>query len=70
MEYDANYHDENLSGKTIVYKVTLKEIQEEILPELDDELAKKIVPSAFSMSSANRCLPICWTSISLTCPRA
>ncbi len=42
VEYDADYHDENLAGKTIVYNVTLKEIQEEILPELNDELAKKM----------------------------
>lgn len=38
--YAENYHDELLQGKNIVYKVTLKEIQEEILPEIDDELAK------------------------------
>lgn len=40
--YSDDYHDENLKGKTIVYKVTLKEIQEEILPELNDELAKDL----------------------------
>ena len=38
--YDENYWDENLKGKTIVYKVTLKEIQEEILPEVNDDLVK------------------------------
>ncbi len=41
VDYDADYHDENLRGKTIVYHVKLKEIQKEILPPLDDELAKK-----------------------------
>jgi trigger factor len=35
-----DYSDENLKDKTIVYKVKLKEIQEEILPEINDELAK------------------------------
>lgn len=32
--------DENLKGKTILYKVTLKEIQEEVLPEANDDLVK------------------------------
>jgi len=40
--YKEDYHDENLKGKTIVYKVTLKEIQEEILPELNDDLVKDL----------------------------
>lgn len=38
--YSEDYHDENLKGKTIVYKVNLKEIQEEILPEINDDLVK------------------------------
>ena len=38
--YGDDYYDEHLKAKTIVYKVTLKEIQEEILPELNDDLAK------------------------------
>ena len=38
--YADDFHDENLSGKTIQYKVTLKEIQEEVLPEANDELVK------------------------------
>ncbi|WP_457552669.1 trigger factor [Desulfobacula sp.] len=40
VSYPEDYHDENLKGKTIVYKIKLKEIQEEILPEIDDDLAK------------------------------
>lgn len=40
--YADDYYDENLKGKTIVYKVTLKEIQEEILPELNDDLVKDL----------------------------
>lgn len=40
--YAQDYHDETLKGKTIVYKVTLKEIQEEILPEINDELVKDL----------------------------
>ncbi|NOX35580.1 MAG: trigger factor [Deltaproteobacteria bacterium] len=38
--YPEDYHDESLKGKTIVYKVRLKEIQEEILPEVNDDLVK------------------------------
>ena len=40
--YAADYHDENLKGKTIVYKVRLTEIQEEILPEINDDLVKDL----------------------------
>jgi len=38
--YPDEFHDENLKGKTIVYKVKLIEIQEEILPEINDDLVK------------------------------
>lgn len=38
--YPDDFNDDNLKGKTIVYKVSLKEIQEEILPEADDDLVK------------------------------
>ena len=38
--YAEDYYIEDLKGKTIVYKVKLKEIQEEILPELNDDLVK------------------------------
>lgn len=35
-----NHWDEHLKGRTIIYKVTLKEIQEEVLPEINDDLVK------------------------------
>lgn len=38
--YPEDHPDENLKGRTIVYKVTLKEIQEEILPEINDDMVK------------------------------
>lgn len=38
--YGDDFWDENLKGRTILYKVTLKEIQEEILPEINDDLVK------------------------------
>ena len=40
--YSDDYHDENLKGKNIVYKVKLKEIQEEVLPEINDDMAKDL----------------------------
>ncbi len=40
--YSEDFYDENLKGKTIVYKVTLKEIQEEVLPEINDDLVKDL----------------------------
>ena len=40
--YSDDYHDENLKGKNIIYKVKLKEIQEEVLPEINDDLAKDL----------------------------
>ncbi len=40
--YADDFHDENLKGKTIVYKVSLKEIQEEVLPEANDDLVKDL----------------------------
>lgn len=40
--YPEDYSDENLAGKTISYKVKLKEIQEEVLPEADDNLVKDL----------------------------
>lgn len=40
--YADDFHDENLKGKIIVYKVSLKEIQEEVLPEANDDLVKDL----------------------------
>ena len=47
-EFDVNvtfpedYHDENLKGKPAVFKVTIKELKERKLPEVDDAFAKKV----------------------------
>lgn len=40
--YADDYFDEHLAGRTIVYKVALKELQEEVLPEVNDELVKNL----------------------------
>lgn len=40
--YPEDHADENLKGRTINYKVSLKEIQQEVLPELNDDLVKNL----------------------------
>ncbi len=40
--YPEDHNQDELKGKTIVYKVTLKEIQEEVLPEANDDLVKDL----------------------------
>jgi trigger factor len=42
VSYPEDHPDENLKGKSILYKVTLKEIQEEILPPINDDLVKDL----------------------------
>ncbi|MFH1155453.1 MAG: trigger factor [Pseudomonadota bacterium] len=39
---DAPAENKDLAGKTVTYKVTLKEIQEEILPPVDDTLVENL----------------------------
>ncbi len=40
--FPEEYHAEDLAGKAAVFKVTVKEIKEKILPELDDEFAAEV----------------------------
>lgn len=42
ISFPDDYFNENLAGQTITFLVTLHEIREEQVPELDDELAKKV----------------------------
>ena len=42
--FPENYQSENLAGKEVTFKVKLNEIQEKGQPELNDELAKKMLP--------------------------
>ena len=42
VDFPADYFNKNLAGLDITFKVTLKEIKEEILPEIDDEFAKDL----------------------------
>ena len=40
--FPEDYHADNLAGKPAVFKVTVKEIKEKVLPELDDEFAAEV----------------------------
>ena len=40
--FPEEYHSEDLAGKAAVFKVTVKEIKEKQLPELDDEFAAEV----------------------------
>lgn len=42
VNFPEDYHQESLAGKPAVFKVTVKEIKKEELPELDDEFAKDL----------------------------
>jgi trigger factor len=43
--FPDNYGSKNLAGKEVTFKVKLNEIQEKVQPEINDELAKKMLPS-------------------------
>lgn len=40
--YPKEYHDSNLAGKIVNYKVNVKEVKETNLPELDDDFARSL----------------------------
>ena len=40
--FPEDYHEESLQAKEVIFKVTIKEIKEKELPELDDEFAKDV----------------------------
>ena len=40
--FPEDYHAENLKGKPATFKVTVKEIKEKQLPELDDDFAQDV----------------------------
>lgn len=42
INFPEDYFNENLSNLEITFKVELKKIMEEVLPDIDDELAKKL----------------------------
>jgi trigger factor len=42
LTFPENYRNEKLAGKEVLFKVTVKQIKEKKLPELDDEFAKTV----------------------------
>ena len=42
LKFPDEYHAENLKGQAVVFNVTVKAVNESVLPELDDALAKKM----------------------------
>lgn len=42
VSYPADYNEQRLAGKTLVYKVEIKGIKKKSLPELDDAFAKEL----------------------------
>lgn len=44
LAFPDDYHAEALAGQKVVFTVTLKAVEESLLPELSDELAKKAGP--------------------------
>lgn len=47
--FPEEYHAEHLAGKEATFKVTVKELKERVLPELDDEFAKDVSESASTL---------------------
>lgn len=41
LEFPADYHAKDLAGQKVVFTTTLKKVVEQVLPKVDDELAKK-----------------------------
>lgn len=48
---DEDYRDEKLAGKKAKYHFSVKEVQERVLPELDDDFAKKVMGDEGEISS-------------------
>jgi trigger factor len=42
VRFPDDYYNKNLAGLDVTFKVTLKEIKKEILPEIDDDFAKSL----------------------------
>lgn len=42
LTFPEDYHKKELAGKAVQFHVTVKKVEEPVLPEVDDELAKKL----------------------------
>ncbi len=48
--FPEDYHVEDLAGKEATFKVTVKELKERVVPELDDDFAKDISETASTLA--------------------
>jgi len=53
LPYPKDYHQKNLAGKLVEFRVKIKEVYKRELPGLDDELAKALGMKSFSELKAN-----------------
>lgn len=44
LKFPEDYHAESLAGQDVVFSVTLKQVKEIVLPEVDDKFAAKVGP--------------------------
>lgn len=51
VKFPEEYHDEKLKGKDAEFNIKLNAIKEKVLPELNDELAKKVNPKFETMDA-------------------
>ncbi|MGB8656304.1 MAG: trigger factor [Candidatus Zixiibacteriota bacterium] len=42
VDYPATFHNKNLAGKKVGYKIDVKEVKEKVLPEVNDSFAKTV----------------------------
>ena len=47
IKFDESYPNKNIAGKEVLFKVSVKEMKEKILPQLDDDFAKGLNLSSF-----------------------
>jgi trigger factor len=53
LSFAADYNRAELAGKEVSFKVTIKEIKQEKLPELNDDLAKQVSPDIKTLDELN-----------------
>ena len=51
VKFPDEYHDEKLKGKDAEFNIKINSIKEKVLPEINDELAKKANPSLTSLDA-------------------
>ncbi len=51
VKFPDDYHDEKLKGKDAEFNIKINSIKEKILPEINDELAKKVNPNLQSLEA-------------------